>query len=266
MKMPSLPPAHPEAWTLITGASSGIGEGFARALGAQGHRLILVARRRERLEALARELQPRAAGVEIVDRDLSGPLAAAELAELCAARGWRIGLLINNAGLGFQKPFLEHSDAEIRSILGVNVELLTQLTRALAPAMIAQGGGVVLNVGSVIAFFSSPGFAVYAASKAWVLSLSEALDEELRGQGVRVLCLCPGPVQTEFVAKAGLPPRIIGTQNVEQVVAVGLRQIAQKRPVVLTSALMRAMVIATRWMPRQWRVRLNRWSIEAGSQ
>ena len=190
---------------LITGASSGLGAEFARQLASRASTMVLVARRVERLEALKRELERPGLTIHCRQVDLSERAEVEALVEWLASAGVEINFLVNNAGLGDRGRF-ENSDWErVRQILDVNIGALTQLTLALLPTLKAQAGAAVLNVSSVASFLPLPKLAVYAATKAYVTSFSEAIRAELRGTGVRVTTLCPGPVETEFGQVADRP-------------------------------------------------------------
>lgn len=218
--------SKPDLRALVTGASSGIGAAFARALRARGERLVLVARRRERLEALVRELggEGQALAVPV---DLAAAGAAARLKDTLDSRGLAVDLLVNNAGLGHTARFEEQRPEVIRSMLDVNVKAVVELTHAFLPGMRARGRGRIVNVASNAAFQPVPFLTVYAATKAFVLSFSEGLYEELRGSGVRVQALCPGITATEFldVAETGdhLLARRMPVLSAEQVVRASLR-------------------------------------------
>jgi len=185
---------------LITGASAGIGREFARQLAGRAHSMILVARRDERLVELADQLQREHPKLLVHIRKVD----LADLGQLQAFLEWldheklEVDLLINNAGLGDSGPFAESDPDRNKEMTIVNVETLTLVTRHLLPRMIAQHRGAILNVSSSAGFLPIPGSAVYAATKAYVTSFSEALRAELRGTGVSVCALCPGPVVTEF--------------------------------------------------------------------
>ena len=185
--------------TLITGASAGLGVEFARQLSGRGQRLVLVARRKDRLDALAKELGNARASAN----DLSKSGAAAELLADLKAAGEEVDTLINNAGFGLIGRFAELDAKRERQMIDLNVGTLTDLCRAVAPAMIKRKGGAILNVASTAAFQPGPNMAVYFATKAYVLSFTEALHEELKPHGVRVSALCPGPTRTEFGEVAG---------------------------------------------------------------
>lgn len=182
---------------LITGASAGIGVELARAFARGGHDLILVARRRDRLESLAAEFPGRA---RVVPADLSDPATPARL----LAETGPVDVVVNNAGFGLGGRFAEQPVERQAEIIQVNIAALTALTRLHLPDMLARRAGRVLNVASTGAFQPGPGMAVYCATKAYVLSLSEALSAELQGSGVTVTCLCPGATSTEFAAVAGM--------------------------------------------------------------
>jgi hypothetical protein len=184
---------------LITGASAGLGVEFAKALAERGHRLVLVARRKERLEELAKELGKARA----VALDLSKAGAAAKLMADIEKNGETVDMLINNAGFGLIGKFAELDAQRERQMIDLNVATLTDLCRAVAPQMIKRRSGAILNVASTAAFQPGPKMAVYFATKAFVLSLSEALHEELKPHAIKVSCLCPGPTRTEFGDVAG---------------------------------------------------------------
>ena len=186
------------ATALITGASSGIGAEFARQLAAQGHDLILVARREERLRALAAELaRAHSICAEILVADLSN-LADIERVATRIAELETLDLLINNAGFGTPLRFAEAEAAKQVAMLEVHVVASTRLSRAALPGMIARGRGLIINVSSLAAFFSMPGSVTYCATKAYLTAFSKALQAELRGTGVEVQALCPGFTYTEF--------------------------------------------------------------------
>lgn len=186
----------PRLCALVTGASSGIGAEFARALHRRGETLVLVARRVERLQALADELGP---GHLALPLDLAEAGAAERLDRELAARGLAVDLLVNNAGLGHTREFASQPPETIRRMIDVNVRAVVELCRVFLPAMRARGRGRIVNVASNAAFQPVPYLTVYAATKAFVLSFSEGLAEELRGSGVRVQALCPGITATEFL-------------------------------------------------------------------
>jgi len=221
-------PASPCA--LVTGASSGIGAAFARALHRRGERLILVARRVDRLEALAAELGGRH---EVIAADLAAPDAAGRLLEAVESRGLVVDLLVNNAGLGHTKAFADEPIEAVRSMIDLNVRALTELTHAFLPGMRSRGRGRIVNVASNAAFQPVPYLTVYAATKAYVLSFTEGLAEELRGSGVKVQALCPGVTATEFLEVAGTHRGLLVNRlpmmTAEQVVGASLDGLDRER-------------------------------------
>jgi uncharacterized protein len=196
-------PVAPSVPALVTGASSGIGEEFARQLAARGHDVTLVARRVERMRALATSLRrEHHVKVSVHPADLETPAGREHVAALLAARGpW---LLVNNAGFGTRGRFADLDPAREMGEVQVNVVALHQLTAAVVRGNVDAGAGAVVNLASTAAYQAIPHMATYAASKAFVLHFTEALAEELHGTGVRALALCPGPTRTEFDDVAGV--------------------------------------------------------------
>ena len=192
--------------TLITGASSGIGAELARVFASNGHRVALVARRADRLETLAGEIVA-AGGARpiIIPCDLEQPDGGDKVAAALAAEGAEVEYVVNNAGFGKFGRAIKIDRAEQLGIIAVNIRALTDLSLRFSDQLIRNRGGI-LNVGSIAGFLPGPGMAVYYASKAYVLSFTEALHEELGPLGVRVTALCPGPVPSEFQARAGFRP------------------------------------------------------------
>jgi short-subunit dehydrogenase len=189
---------------LITGASAGIGRELARVMARNGHGLILAARRLEELNVLAAELRDEfKVPVICLRADLGTADGARKLFNETTAAGLTVDVLVNNAGLGLLGPFAENDTDKLDKMIAVNVVALTALTRLSLPGMVERKSGRVLNVASTAAFQPGPLMAAYYATKAYVLSLSEALSYELRGTGVTVTCLCPGPTATEFSDVAG---------------------------------------------------------------
>ena len=234
---------------LITGASAGLGIEFARQLAKRGHRLVLVARRKERLEDLAQEL----GNARAVAIDLSRANAAAKLMADLEAAGEEVEILINNAGFGLIGRFAELDAKRERQMIDLNVGALTDLCRAVAPRMIARKSGAILNVASTAAFQPGPKMAVYFATKSFVLSLTEALHEELKPHGVRVTCLCPGPTRTEFGEVAGFGGNSMFDRvamNAPEVVAAGLKALDRNRAVIVTGLVNKIGAASTRFAPR----------------
>jgi short-subunit dehydrogenase len=195
-----------ERVTLITGASAGIGTELARVFAANGHRVALTARRADRLEALASEISANGSAKPIViPCDLEAPDACDKIAARLAAEGVELDYLVNNAGFGVFGEAINRDRVQQLGIIDVNIRALTDLSLRFADSLIRNRGGI-LNVGSVAGFLPGPGMAVYYASKAYVISFTEALRAELGHRGVRVTVLCPGPVPSEFQARAGFAP------------------------------------------------------------
>jgi short-subunit dehydrogenase len=196
----ALPRPSDSATALITGASSGIGEAIARELAARGHGVTLVARREERLRSLAGDLgEEHGVRAEVVGADLGDPSARARLAARIDELGLEVEILVNNAGFGGS------GDRErLVAMVELNCVALLDLQERYLTGMVERGRGAVVNIASTAAFQPLPGTATYAATKAFVLNLSEARHEELRGTGVTLTAVCPGPVKTEFMEAAGL--------------------------------------------------------------
>lgn len=187
-------------WALVTGASSGIGEAFARALASRGANVVLVARRRERLEHLASRLATRA---EVVPCDLEDPSGPRSLWQELEQQELSIDHLVNNAGFGGGGHFSEQNLDQLTGMLRLNCIALTELTRHYLPQMLERNAGGIIQVASLAGFVPTPYMAAYGATKAYVLHLASALAEEIRGSNVRMLAVCPGTVPTEFQARAG---------------------------------------------------------------
>ena len=195
-----------ERVTLITGASAGIGTELARVFAKNGHRVALVARRADRLAKLADEIVASGGAAPIViPCDLEQPDAADKIAAILAAEGAEIDYVVNNAGFGVFGRAIVRDRAEQLGIIAINIRTLTDLSLRFSESLIRHRGGI-LNVASIAGFLPGPGMAVYYASKAYVLSFTEALRAELAPHGVRVTVLCPGPVPSEFQARAGFLP------------------------------------------------------------
>jgi len=198
-------PSRNRPLALVTGASGGIGEEIARTLAARGHDLVLVARRAQRLEQLAAELKAgHGIATHVLAADLAQPGGADQLAREIAGRGWQVDVLVNNAGFGVFGKHVDTDLADEQQMLDVNITSLTRLTKLLLPGMVQRGRGRVLNVASTASFQPGPYMAVYYATKAYVLSYSEALGEELAGTGVTVTALCPGPTASGFQDRAAM--------------------------------------------------------------
>ncbi len=240
---------------LITGASAGLGVDFARQLAAKGNRLVLVARRKERLEALATEL----GNARAIEADLGEAGASDRLMADLAAHGEHVDLLVNNAGFGLTGRFAELDGQRQRQMIDLNCGALVELAHAVLPGMIERRQGRILNVASTAAFQPGPGMAVYFATKAFVLSFSEALHEEVKGQGVIVSALCPGPTATEFGEVAGFKPvgpsakaLLANAAASAPVVKAGLEGLERSEAIVTPGLVNKATAQAHRFFPRSW--------------
>ncbi len=237
----------------MTGASSGFGAEFVRTFAAEGHDVVLVARRAAAMEGLAAEVEERH-GVEtlVIPMDLGRPNAADEAVQRLGNA--RIDVLVNNAGFNLFGPFVELSEQEMVEQLNVNVVTLVQLTRLLLPGMLERRRGIVVNMASNAAFQPGPLMASYYASKAFVLSFSLALTEEVRGSGVTVTALCPGPTATGFQERASMEDSklVAGRKlpSAAEVVAWGWAEAKRGRPMAVHTARWRGVAFATRFMPR----------------
>lgn len=243
------------SWVLVTGASSGFGEEFARQYAAQGHALVLVARRLDRLQALARSLRDHY-GVEVVVEqvDLSDIAAITRLHERLRDRGIAIDILINNAGHGLQGPFAEASLDSTLSMLQLDVVSLTAVTHVFAQGMRERRRGKVLLVASVLAYQGVENFAVYSAAKAYVLRLGEALHREFKRDGVVVTTLCPGMSDTGFAQAAQQKITPILKQLMMKpapVVRTGIRALRSGRMSVVAGLANKA-VVAFTWATPRW--------------
>ena len=242
-----------ERVTLITGASAGIGTELARVFASNGHRVALVARRAERLAALAGEIAASGGAAPIVIAcDLEQPDAGDKIAAALAAEGVEVEFVVNNAGFGLFGHAIELDRAEQLGIIAVNIRAMTDLSLRFSDQLIRHRGGI-LNVGSIAGFLPGPGMAVYYASKAYVLSLSEALRGELAPCGVRVTALCPGPVPSEFQARAGFKPGFdsaILNVSASDVAQAGYRGLMANKRAVLPGLGIKLVPLLLRLFPR----------------
>jgi short-subunit dehydrogenase len=242
---------------LITGASAGIGRELARQLGSRAQTLVLVARRQARLEELRDELQIRhpQLTIHLLRTDLTDGAQLKGLTDWIEAERVPINFLINNAGLGDLGLFADSDEEKVQRMLKVNMVALTLLMHRLLPGILARKPGAILNVSSSAGFLPMAGFAVYAASKAYVTSLSEALRAELHGTGVTVTTLCPGSVKSEFTDVARRPHSLadpapeIATVSVEKVVREALRAVEKDDPLVIPGLLMKFGMALVRLTP-----------------
>jgi hypothetical protein len=243
----------PSRLAIVTGASAGIGRALARELARSGRPVLAVARRADRLQALAAEVAAEGgADLQWLALDLATPGAAERVRE-AAARLGGAAWLVNNAGFGLYGPFEKSDPLRLVEMIRLNCESVVTLTHALLPLLRASGDGVVLNVASAAAFQPTPWLGAYGATKAFVLSLTEALAEELRGSGVFAAAFCPGPVTTEFGAVAGVGDRfarVPGVLTAEEAAAQALRQVARREVVRVPGAVYKATSFSARLLPR----------------
>jgi uncharacterized protein len=251
----ALPPPSDSSTALVTGASAGIGAEIARELAKRGHGLTLVARRKERLEALAAELSAKHhINADTVACDLSSAAARGRMLKTIEGRGRDVDILINNAGFGTGGLF-QDLDPEVElSMVRTNVEAVVHLSSAYVPGMVKRGHGAILNVASLAAFMPVPRQATYGASKAFVLNFSDAIGADLHGTGVTVTSLCPGPVPTEFGEVADIDEKLMDIPGVsvspEDTAAAAVEGLEKGRRVVLPGAATKASALAGRLTPR----------------
>ncbi|MDX1757185.1 MAG: SDR family oxidoreductase [Marinobacter sp.] len=245
------------AYVVLTGASAGIGEVFAHQLASQHQDLILVARREERLQALAGELAERyGVTAQVVKADLADADGASELARTIKAAGWAVCGLVNNAGFGDRGEFDQLPLERQLAMIQVNVSSLVALTWHLLPLLKAQAGSFVINVASTAAFQAGPKMAIYYASKAFVLSFSEALHEELKDAGVAVSALCPGATESEFASEANLTGTKLFSGSVMPAEQVVRKSLARRRSAIVIPGLMNLLMVwsgklSPRWITRR---------------
>lgn len=234
--------------TLVTGASAGLGASFARACAARGDELVLVARRKERLDALVDEV----GRAHAFSLDLSTPDAPARLVELLDMRGLHVRTLINNAGFGLTGRFSDLPGDRQAEMIDLNVRTLTRLTHLVLPSMLERREGGILNIASTAAFQPGPGFAVYFATKAFVLSFTEALHQEMAGSGVKVSALCPGPTRTEFGSVAGVTSAAFDrfSADADSVVQAGLAGLERNEAVIVPGLVNKLGTQGGRLLPR----------------
>jgi short-subunit dehydrogenase len=241
------------ATALITGASSGIGLELTKLLAGDKHRLVITARRIDALNQIAENARSRGVQVDALHADLATDVGARDLVAAINDRGIAVDILINNAGFGTHGRFWENDVDQEQALLHVNVVSLTLLTRLLLPGMVARGRGRILNVASTAAFVPGPLMANYYASKAYVLSLSEALANELKGTGVTVTALCPGPTATAFQSRAGVKPSKLANvagMSAADVARVGYDALMSGKRVAIPGMKNRLLVGLSRFAPR----------------
>ena len=251
----ALPPPSESSTCLVTGASAGIGAEIARELAKRGRGLTLVARRKDRLAELASELADRhGVRAETVACDLSSAAARRRMTKTIADRGLQVDVLVNNAGFGSAGRFQELDAEDELRMVRTNVEAVLDLCSTYVPAMIDRRAGAVLNVASVAAFQPIPRQATYGATKAFVLSFTEALHVDLKGTRVTATALCPGPTRTEFGDAAGIPEEYFHipglVYDAEEMAVAGVRAMERGRRVVIPGATNVVSAVGGRLMPR----------------
>lgn len=244
-------PTFPFTSALVTGASSGIGEAMVRLLGAAGVPQVIVARRTDRLDELAAQLP----SVEVLSADLATAAGVATVAARIADTDRPIDLVVNNAGFGTSGAFYELDAARLGEEVALNVQALTQLSHAALSVMVPRRRGFLLNVSSVVSFQPAPKLAVYAATKAYVTSLTESLHEEARGTGVKVTALCPGLTRTEFQSVSSTEAYATNYPgfawlSAEEVARDGLDAVAKGRALEIPGVLYKAIAVAAGVTPR----------------
>jgi short-subunit dehydrogenase len=240
-------------WAVVTGASSGIGAEIARVFAARGYALVLVARRQERLEAMEAELKALGAPVETLTLDLGSAAAPMALHDTLVSRGIEVHTLVNNAGFGLRGTFSTLPYDRQMAMIELNVTALTRLCRLMLPGMIERRWGGIINVASTAAFQAGPNMAVYYATKAFVLSLSEALHEEAKPHNVVVTALCPGPTDTEFSKVADLEMTRLfktGTMSAAEVAEAGVEGYEAGRAIVVPGSTNRLGAFGAQLLPR----------------
>jgi uncharacterized protein len=253
---------------LITGASGGIGLELTKLFARDGYDLVLVARRADKLEQLKSELEKRRGiSVRVIAKDLAKPDSPEEIYAELEKEGVQVDALVNNAGYALFGPFIENGEQEVLDMLQVNMMALTHLTRLFLPGMVERGSGKVLNVASTAAFLPGPLMAIYYASKAYVLSFSEAIAEEMRGTGVTVTALCPGSTESGFQKRAGMEDsRLVSGRHLlgaAEVARAGYKATMQGKSVVIPGGLSHKIVpLFARLAPRSLVPRVVRMSQE----
>jgi short-subunit dehydrogenase len=251
-----LPEPSVSSISVVTGASSGIGAAIAKELASRGHSVALVARREERLQTLATDLKSSyGVSADVIAADLSDPSERERLADELRGKGRVVDVLVNNAGFGHQADFATSPRERMVEMVNLNVETVVDLTSRFLTGMIDRGRGSVINIASTAAFQPLPGSAVYAASKSFVLSFSEAIRTELRGSGVTVTAVCPGPVKTEFTEVAGFGGVEDRTPNAvwmsaDEIAEHAIDGAVNDRRVVVPGALNRAGALVGQHSPR----------------
>jgi hypothetical protein len=240
---------------VVTGASSGLGSEFARLAAAEGAKTVLIARSMPDLERLAGEIDPSGRSTVVLGIDLAAPDCGETIARELDGRGLYCQILVNNAGFGLFGDAVELDRARQSGIIDVNIRAATDLMLRFLPDMVARGSGRILNVGSMAGFGPGPRMAVYYASKAYLLSLSQALTQELRGSGVTVTCLCPGPLRTPFLKRAGADKtrlfKLMRKPAAAEVAGAGWAAMKAGRRLCIPGVGNKLIVTSMRFLPRR---------------
>ena len=246
-------------WSIVTGASSGIGQDLARELAARGANVILAARRLDPLRRLAQELSERhSVQAEAIEADLLRDEDRRRLFDLATADGRSIGVLVNNAGFGLYGEFRERSWEEIERLIDLDIKALTHLTHLFAAPMIERRSGYFLHLGSIGSFQASPRYAAYSAAKAYVLSFSEAIHFEMRPHGVSSTALCPGVTRSEFLQVAGQSPNWFQKATImasADVARAGVNAMLKRKALIVPGLSNKIAIFGNRLLPRSWVVR-----------
>lgn len=239
---------------LVTGASGGIGEAFARELAGRGYDLALAARSVEKLEALAAELRGQGVEAQVLPADLGAADGPSKLMQAVHKAGLTVDLLVNNAGFGDLEPFDRADAGKLTEIIDLNVRALTGLSHAVTPGLIERGRGGIINIASTAAFLPGPGMATYYATKAFVLSLSEALHVEMKPKGVTVTAVCPGPTWSGFQEKADMEgSKLLKASRMmtpEAVARIGMDGYEKKKRVVVTGVSNKITIALAKLTPK----------------
>jgi short-subunit dehydrogenase len=248
---------------LITGASGGIGYELAKLFARDRHNLILVARSADKLALVATGLQAHGVTVKTIALDLSAPPAPKFLFDQLQREGITVDIFINNAGYGVFGEFAQMPEEEILGQIDLNIRALTELTRLFLPAMVQRRSGRIMNVASTAAFQAGPLLAVYYATKAYVLSFSEAIANELAHSGVTVTCFCPGATHTDFAKRAGVENsrifKTFGAMSADKVALDGYRAVMEGRTLAISGTHNWLVAQSTRFAPRKLVTAVSRW-------
>lgn len=251
---------------LITGASGGIGYEFSKLFARDHHNLVLVARSADKLAQVANEIQKSGVTVKTIALDLADPHAPKFLFDQLRSENLAVDILVNNAGFGAYGDFAQMSDDEIQGQLDLNITALTQLTRLFLPAMLARRSGRIMNVASTAGFQPGPLMAVYYATKAYVISFSEAIANELQGTGVTVTCFCPGATLTGFAKRAGNDQtrlfKQMGGMSAEKVALDGYHAVMEGKTLSISGIHNWMTAQSTRFAPRKVVTAISRWISE----